>query len=1502
MKLTEQIVKEAMTKMPFKSPYSPSEWLEHLYLENYHCHKDFSNVAVTDCAESIENYAKRIKELGSGQCLYSGEHGSQGNQFHVYKVAEQYGLKYRHSAEVYWVKDRHSKDRANCHMMIVAKNPEGRKDLNYILSIANEDGYYYQPRIDLELLFSVNPENFIVTSACFTAGNRVLTKDGYKNIEDIRAGDLVKNKFGEWEKVNYPTSRFYKGTGYEITIQGVESPIICTEDHKFLTTSISDIGNKVDLPRWKTAEDLYLGQAKGRKIKPILLKPINPEFKRICVIDKKDWAYSITKKSSQNPRKILLPDAIKITPEICMFIGAMVGNGSISIKSNPIIDLVINEQYYEMCLNEFIKPVETQLNMKFRVRKEGKVYWLSNNAKDFVEFIYFLMGDCKAVNKKIPDCLLNISDKHNKALIYGLVMTDGCLSTHKGGWENRPYMTGRLNYSTISKTLKDQIIELFDQCLLKTTWRVAPPSSKTPFIKSSHDHYEIQVSNKCFANLKKGEITFHDFEKIITNIYKDNHFSLYITLDGIVYKKQKIKGIKKVDIEHQVYCLNNNSHSFLVNEVIAHNCLAGHKYEDSDEVWLSIANHFKGNFFFEVQPHNIQAQKILNQHLLELSDKYHVPLICGLDSHYVLEENRIKREIMQKDKGISYDSNEIGFDMDYPDTMTVIERFEKQGVLNQKQILEAILNTNVFVNECEEITFNREFKIPNIYKNLDYEGRVKLFKEKINEKYKKDPYKSKEKIQGIRWEVEQFVESKTVDYPLFSEAMVKVAVEEFGGVITRTARGSSSSFLTNNYMGLTTIDRFTSDVPLFPERFLTKERVLANQLPDIDNNLADQEPFIKAIRKLLGEHGCYPLMTRSTYKEKSAWLMYARVNGIEAEKSFAVSKALDQYNKDLRYVDDEDKDQIHVEDYIPVEYKELYEESKSYQGITIAGGVHPCGFLCFDGDIRREIGLISAKSETTGERTLVACVEGQHLDEFGYVKEDLLIVDAVSLTKEMFDSIGKPVPSFEELKKMVNGDKPTWDIYKNGITCCVNQMEKEATTQKGMKYAPQNIAELCAFIAAIRPSFASLLNNFINRKPYTTGEEKIDQILESSSHYMLYQESIMSVLSFLGLPIGETYTVIKSISKKKLKGEKKETLLKELRESWLKEFGNLDNFDKVWKVIEDAAAYAFNSSHSYAMAGDSLYLAWFKAHYPAKFYEVAINHYQKKGNKNKIDSLIKEAMKFYGYKIGAYEFGTDNRQVNIQEEEKIIYPNLSAVKGFGEKVVEQLYEVGQGEFEDFSNVYESLLKTALNKTQMTNLAKLGYFSKYGNENQILALIKLYNFMSDMRSSVSKKKLEENSIPLELVLPFGRETKTRIMDLDKDALLKVLESQVHEDEPTDYQKLYWQWKITGIADKQFPIPQNEMFVTKVQSSKGNSRIRLYSPSRGKTAELKVQAKKFEMVPLEEGNFIRLDEIKRQIKREFTGKVLENGKREYLPVKSGETEPWASNYTVLDKVED
>ena len=730
------------------------------------------------------------------------------------------------------------------------------------------------------------------------------------------------------------------------------------------------------------------------------------------------------------------------------------------------------------------------------------------------------------------------------------------------------------------------------------------------------------------------------------------------------------------------------------------------------------------------------------------------------------------------------------------------------------------------------------------------------------------------------------------------------AVNNEGGILTRTSRGSAASFITNKLLGLTTVDRFNADIPIYPERFLTKERVLAGQMPDIDLNVSAQEPFVRATKKLLGEHGCYPLMAIEKLKEKAAWQLYAGVNDVSPEDANKISKYLDEYNKALKYAEDDEKDDIHVEDFIPNEYVELFKRSNEYQGITINLKVHACGHFIFDGDIRREVGLISAVSETTGKRTLCAAIEGGMLDEFGYVKEDFLIVDSVSLTYKFFNAIGREVPTFDELRHMIDGDKPTWDIYEKGITCCINQCEKEATTNRVKKYKPKTLAELSSFIAAIRPGFASLLSTFLNREYYTTGESKIDELLQDTAHFMIYQESIMKVLSFLKLEMGETYGVIKSISKKKLKGEKKKNLLNDLTDSWIEEFHNKNNFNNVWNVIEDSARYAFNAPHAYSMGGDSAYQAWFKAHYTATFYEVAINHYQEKGNKDKIDALIKEAIKFFGYKFGDYEFGVDNRRVVIDEENKIIYPNLSKIKGFGEGVAEALYNIGKQDYENFIEVISAALKNSISKTILKNLIKIKYFKKYGDVNTLLATFKYYNLLKGGETKVIfKEKAMDNNLTFDLLNKYGNETEKQFNKIDSKGLLNELTNTIEYKPLTVKEELDNQKDILDIITYVNPkVSKRLYYVDILDEKKTVTNISLYEIYSGKTRKVKMWTSQFSRNPFSEKDLLNIHVIEKEHKKEPTGEINpKTGKKIYADVPD-KFEYWLKAYTIKREDDD
>ena len=131
----------------------------------YHKHCSYSNVITPDSVVFPEDYAKRAVELG--QKVLSGvQHGWQGRAIEYYELAKKYNLKFLFGTEAYWVKDRLEKDRTNAHIILLAKNENGRKGINRILSEASISGFYYRPRIDMELLLSLSPNSVWITTAC----------------------------------------------------------------------------------------------------------------------------------------------------------------------------------------------------------------------------------------------------------------------------------------------------------------------------------------------------------------------------------------------------------------------------------------------------------------------------------------------------------------------------------------------------------------------------------------------------------------------------------------------------------------------------------------------------------------------------------------------------------------------------------------------------------------------------------------------------------------------------------------------------------------------------------------------------------------------------------------------------------------------------------------------------------------------------------------------------------------------------------------------------------------------------------------------------------------------------------------------------------------------------------------------------------------------------------------------------------------------------------------
>lgn len=821
-------------------------------------------------------------------------------------------------------------------------------------------------------------------------------------------------------------------------------------------------------------------------------------------------------------------------------------------------------------------------------------------------------------------------------------------------------------------------------------------------------------------------------------------------------------------------------------------CIAFNGYEDIDSIIKQLHDHFGENFMLEVQSHNTPQQITWNSHLLELSDKWGIDLFAGIDSHYIYPQDNVLRDDLLASKGIHYD-NEDNWYMDYPDDTILYNRFLQQGIFKDEQITRAMNNTDIALDFCDYDkvrVFMKDIKLPSLYPDKTQEEKNQIYTDLIHEKLEEylidiPEERRQEYRDGVDAEIQTYIDTGMVDYPLLDYAIVNDSIQN-GCLVTSTGRGSAVGFFTNTLCGFSKVDRFTSAIKLYPERFISTTRILSTKsLPDIDLNCGTPEILEESQKRIMGEEHAAPMIAFGTLKKKSAFKIYAKSQNMDFELANKISNQISQYDEAVKLAEDDEKDNINIEDFVDKKYLPYLEQSKKYWGIVSDKKKAPCAFLLYDGNIRREIGLIKCKSESTKKEYITCCVDGTIAENYKFLKNDILKVDVVLLIAKVFEKIGIPSFNVNKLIESVTNDQKVWDLYANGYTLGLNQVEKEGSTKKCMAYKPHNVSELSAFVAAIRPGFKSMYDRFEQRVDFKWGIPSLDNLLRTKElpvSFLFFQEQVMSVLNYAGFPMDECYGIIKAIAKKHPEKVKplKEKFIDGFRAKLI-ESENLSedeaqmNAEKVWTIVNDNCGYGFNSAHAFCMALDSLYQAWQKANYPYEFYEVLLQHYSEKGNKEKVAALKQEMKTAFGINSGTYKFGADNRTFVADKEKQVIYPAMKAIKGFNNQIAEELYELSQNN--TYDNFVDLLLdmkeKTSLKSDQLNILIKLDYFSDFGEANALTYIVTVFNTLYDKgwKKNIKQEKL---MLPHEFAVAFCDEYKPEIVkEVNFDAMATAL---------------------------------------------------------------------------------------------------------------------------------
>ena len=195
-----------------------------------HVHTEYS---LLDGSNKIKEYVARVKELGMDSAAIT-DHGVMYGVIDFYRAAREAGINPILGCEVYvapgsrFDREVGSGDDRYYHLVLLAENNQGYSNLMKIVSRAFVEGFYYKPRVDLELLEKYH-EGIIALSACL-AGEvaRYLARGMYEDakVAALRYQDIFgKGNFflelqdhgiPEQQTVNQQLLRMHRETGIDL--------------------------------------------------------------------------------------------------------------------------------------------------------------------------------------------------------------------------------------------------------------------------------------------------------------------------------------------------------------------------------------------------------------------------------------------------------------------------------------------------------------------------------------------------------------------------------------------------------------------------------------------------------------------------------------------------------------------------------------------------------------------------------------------------------------------------------------------------------------------------------------------------------------------------------------------------------------------------------------------------------------------------------------------------------------------------------------------------------------------------------------------------------------------------------------------------------------------------------------------------------------------------------------------------------------------------------------
>jgi DNA-directed DNA polymerase III PolC len=531
-------------------------------------------------------------------------------------------------------------------------------------------------------------------------------------------------------------------------------------------------------------------------------------------------------------------------------------------------------------------------------------------------------------------------------------------------------------------------------------------------------------------------------------------------------------------------------------------------------------------------------------------------------------------------------------------------------------------------------------------------------------------------------------------------------------------RGSAADSLVCYCLGIS--DVCPVRFGLYFRRFLNRERMALNKLPDIDVDFAHdrKDDVVDIIFAKYGRENCAVVGGFSTFQARSAFADVAKVLGV-AEREVRRFTEHFPWSFGGGWVPDEPTSSggVRLREMLAASpecgdlplneepFKTALDMAEFLDGVPRYPKMHPCGVVLSRQPMHELTPtFISNKGYPTTHFDMDA------VELVGLVKVDILAQGGLAVMRDVKSSLAKRGISVDLSALEPWQDPHVWEMISGGGGRAVHHIESPAMTGLCRQCNVRDIDTLIAIVSVIRPGAANqgkklaFTRRYQGLEPVTYPHPSLEPVLRDTFGLVVYEEHILQICeAFAGLPPGRADVLRRALNKQR------RTTIEEIRGEFVasaKARGHAPaKIEEVWGLVTGFAGYAFCKAHSTAYGIEAYQSAWLKRGFPAEFMAAVLTN-----GKGFYNPLV--------YVLESYRLGLRFLPPTVNEPGPAFAANSSAIrvpltrtKGLTERTANRLLaERARAPFASLADFYCRLKPSP---EELEAMIRAGGFDEFG---------------------------------------------------------------------------------------------------------------------------------------------------------------------------------------------